>query len=97
MNNFLSTNPTTLILSSLVSEFDNASKSEDFFFLGGGGGGLGGGELRWREGGFQTEKKTICIHLTFCAANIYRIQSKVILTLILNNILNFRILAQAMV
>ena len=38
VNNFLRTNRTTLILSSLVSEFDQESKSE-FFLLGGGGGG----------------------------------------------------------
>ena len=43
VNNFLRTNPTTLILSSLVSEFDKKSKSEFFFFGGGGGGGVGGG------------------------------------------------------
>ena len=45
VNNFLGTNPTTLILSFLVSEFDKESKS-DFFWRGGGGGGgcsIGGG------------------------------------------------------
>ena len=45
-NIFLSTNPTTFILSSLVSEFDKESKSFFFFFffffLGGGGEGGAG-------------------------------------------------------
>ena len=45
VNIFLSTNPTTLILSSLVSEFDKESKSA-FFFGGEGGGGGGGRVLR---------------------------------------------------
>ena len=48
VHNFLSTNPTTLILSSLVSNFDKESKSFFFFFFffWGGGGGVG----RGREG-----------------------------------------------
>ena len=52
MNNFLSTNPTTLILSSLVSEFYKKSKSEKKKKCGlkrGGVGGVGGG----------TETKTV--------------------------------------
>ena len=58
--------------------FDKESKSEEkknFFFWGGGGGGgggLGGGGGReWREGAFQTEKKSI-----FCAPHArYKILS----------------------
>ena len=45
VNKIFITNPTTLILSSLVSEFDKKSTSDFFFFfffLGGGGGGSGG-------------------------------------------------------
>ena len=45
VNNFLSTNPTTLILSSLVSEF--RQRIQICFFWGGGrGGGGGGGGIR---------------------------------------------------
>ena len=46
VNSCLSTNPTTLISSSLVSEFDKESKSDKklcLCVLGGGGEGRGGG------------------------------------------------------
>ena len=43
--------------------FDKESKSKEFF--GGGGGGSGGRRWEWKEVGFQTKKKTICIHLLF--------------------------------
>ena len=53
MTKFLSANPTTLILSSLVSEFDKESISEKKQKLGEGYGCLWGG-------GGNTETKTIC-------------------------------------
>ena len=46
VNNFLSTNPTTLILSSLVSEFRQRIQIRFFFFFFFGGGGGGGGEVQ---------------------------------------------------
>ena len=53
MNNFLSTKPTTLILSPLVSEFLQKSISEKNKKCGWGGGGEVGG-------GGNTETKTVC-------------------------------------
>ena len=43
VNNSLCTNPTTLMVRSLVSEFLTKNLNLIFFFLGGGGGGGGGG------------------------------------------------------
>ena len=48
VNNFLSTNPSTLILSSLVGNFDKESKSD--FFCGGGGGGRVQGQGKKERG-----------------------------------------------